>query len=167
MRAVKGHLEDQGIKVFVDIQDMGVGDNISAFIDKAFKDNQFILSIISQNSLKSGWVNKELNATFLLARFDKKWIPVLLDNACFDPKFYNDTMDAFEEKLKAIDNEIKIAIDKGRGIQAFTDERSRLNDLKNDFDKTIQNLKNHLVQDISGQLFDFGMSKVVTAIKKQ
>jgi hypothetical protein len=165
MRAVKAYLEDHNIKVFVDIQDMGVGDNISAFIDRAFQENQFILSIISQNSLKSGWVNKELSATFLLSKFGKKWIPVLLDNAGFDIGFYNNTMDAFEEKIKTIDIEIKTAIDKGRGIQAFTDDRERIIALKNDFDKTIQNLKNHLAQDISGQLFEFGMGKVVNAIK--
>ena len=165
MRAVKAYLEDHNIKVFVDIQDMGVGDNISAFIDRAFQENQFILSIISQNSLKSGWVNKELSATFLLSKFGKKWIPVLLDNAGFDIGFYNNTMDAFEEKIKTIDIEIKTAIDKGRGLQAFTDERERIIAHKNDFDKTIQNLKNHLAQDISGQLFEFGMGKVVNTIK--
>lgn len=165
MRAVKAHLEDHDIKVFVDIQDMGVGDNISAFIDKAFKENQFILSIISQNSLKSGWVNKELGATFLLNRFGSKWLPVLLDNSCFDNKFYNETMDIFDAKMKDIDAEIQTALSKGRGLQAFTDERARLKDLQNDFDSTIQNLKGHLAVDITGNSFDSGMAKVVRAIK--
>lgn len=165
MRAVKAHLEDHGIKVFVDIQDMGVGDNIADFIDKAFKENQFILSIISQNSLKSGWVNKELSATFLLSRFGSKWLPVLLDNSCFDTKFYNETMDIFDEKMKAIDAEIQTALSKGRGLQAFTDERARLKDLQNDFDSTIQNLKGHLAVDINGNAFETGMAKVVRTIK--
>ena len=165
MRAVKAYLEDHDIKVFVDIQDMGVGDNISAFIDKAFKENQFILSIISQNSLKSGWVNKELGATFLLNRFGSKWLPVLLDNSCFDNKFYNETMDIFDEKMKAIDAELRIALDKGRGIQAFTDDKARLRALQSDFDSTIQNLKGHLAVDITGNAFESGMAKVVRAIK--
>lgn len=74
MRAVKDVLEDNGIDVFVDIQHMGVGDNIEVFIEKALRENQFILSIISGNSLKSGWVNQELSAALLLSRFGSKWL---------------------------------------------------------------------------------------------
>lgn len=54
MRSVKSALEENGIKVFVDIKDMGAGDDIQGFIDKAFKDNHFIISLISRNSLLSG-----------------------------------------------------------------------------------------------------------------
>ncbi len=165
MRAVKAHLEDNGIQVFVDIQDMGVGENIQAFIDKAFKETQIILSIVSENSLKSGWVNKELSATFLFARFGSKWLPVLLDQKCFDSGFYNDALDGFDEKKAAIQENIKKALEKGRGIEPFTDELTRINDLSNDFGKTIQNLKNHLSVDVSGKLFDSGMGAVVRAIK--
>lgn len=165
MRAVKAYLEDHSINVFVDIQDLGVGDNISAFIDRAFQENQFILSIISQNSLKSGWVNKELNATLLLQKFGKKWLPVLLDKKCFEPSFFNETMDEFDLKINNLVKEITTALDKKRGIDAFTDELTRQRDLQHDFDKTIQTLKSHLAEDISGNLFEHGMSRVVKAIK--
>ena len=165
MRAVKAYLEDHDIKVIVDIQDMGVGNKIETFIDKALQENQFILSIISQNSLKSGWVNQELGATLLLNKFGKKWLPVLLDKKCFEPSFYNETMDEFDVKIKNLQKEIKAALSKNRGINAFTDELSRHKDLQNDFDKTIQALKSHLAEDIGGNLFEHGMSRVVKAIK--
>ncbi len=165
MRAIKANLEDNGIKVFVDIQDMGVGDNIQAFIDKALKENNTILSVISQNSLKSGWVNKELSTTLIMSKFDKKWIPVLLDRKCFEPAFYNDTMDEFDQKIADVQAEISKALAKNRDIRAFTDELERLKDLQSDFSKTIQALKGHLVEDISGNMFEFGMSRVVKAIK--
>lgn len=167
MRAVKAYLEDHNIKVFVDIQDMGVGDNISAFIDRAFQENQFILSIISQNSLKSGWVNKELSATLLLQKFEKKWLPVLLDKKCFEQSFFDETMDEFDLKIKNLVKEVTTALEKNRGINAFADELTRQRDLQHDFDKTIQTLKSHLAEDISGNLFEHGMSRVVKAIKSR
>lgn len=165
MRAVKDFLEKQGIKVFVDINDLAVGGNIEAFIEKAFKENQVILSIISEHSLKSGWVNQELNTALLLNKFGSKWLPVLLDRKCFDPVFYNNTLDEFDAKLKEMNKTLQATLKKGRDIRPFTDELERLKDLQSDFGKTIQTLKNHLAEDISGNLFEHGMTRVVKAIK--
>ena len=144
---------------------MNVGDKIDAFIDKALQENQFILSIISQNSLKSGWVNQELGATLLLKKFDKKWLPVLLDKKCFETSFYNETMDEFDIKIKNLQKAIKAAITKDRGINAFSDDLTRERNLRNDFDNTIQALKSHFNEDISGNLFEYGMARVVKAIQ--
>jgi hypothetical protein len=165
MRAVKAHLEDNGIQVFVDIQDMGVGDSISAFIDKALADNQFIMSIISRNSLQSGWVNQEFSAALLLGRFGKKWLPVLLDNAAFDNVFINDAQDGFDKRITEQKKLLKAALQKNRDTRPFTDELERLTDLKNDFGKNIQAIKAHLAADVSGALFEVGMGKVVRTIK--
>ena len=165
MRSVKSHLESNGVQVVVDIQNLAIGDNIKDFIDKALKENQFILSIISEHSLRSGWVNQELNTTLLLRNFGKKWLPVLLDKKCFEASFFNALMDEFDEKIKGIENEMQVALSKGRGVLAFTDDLKRARDLRNDFDETIQALKGNLGQDISGPLFEFGMDKVIKAIK--
>jgi len=165
MRSVKSYLENNGIQVRVDLQDLGVGDNIKDFIDKALKESQFILSIISEHSLRSGWVNQELNTTLLLRNFGKKWLPVLLDKKCFEASFFNAVMDEFDDKIKGLEEEMQKALAKGRGVLAFTDDLKRERDLRNDFDETIQALKGNLGQDISGQLFEFGMDKVIKAIK--
>jgi hypothetical protein len=165
MRSVKGHLEDNGVQVIVDIQNLGVGDNIQNFIEKALQENQCILSIISEHSLRSGWVNQELSSALLLRNFGKKWLPVLLDKKCFETSFFNAVMDEFDEKIKGIETEMQTALAKGRGVQAFTDDLKRARDLRHDFDETIQALKGNLGQDISGPLFEFGMEKVIKAIK--
>lgn len=164
MRAVKAHLEDNGIQVFVDIQDMGVGDNIAAFIDRALAENQFILSLISQNSLKSGWVNTEFSGALLLNRFGKKWLPALLDKSAFDDKFIKKTQDEFDKKTAALGKSISEAVQKGRDIRQYTDELARLTDLKNDFIKNIQAIKNNLSVDVSGPMFDVGMGRIVKTI---
>jgi len=74
-------------------------------------------------------------------------------------------MDEFDEKIKGIETEMQTALAKGRGVQAFTDDLKRARDLRHDFDETIQALKGNLGQDISGPLFEFGMEKVIKAIK--
>ena len=165
MRAVKDFLERNGVSVTVDAEDLTVGRNINAFIDQALKDNQVILSLVSQNSLKSGWVNKELTAALLLNKFDKKWLPLLLDKKGFEQSFFNTTMDEFDVRIKDLQKEVQLALEKGRDIRPFTDELERMQDLRNDFGKTIQALKNHLGEDISGNLFDYGMDRVLKAIK--
>ena len=165
MRAVKDVLEDNGIDVFVDIQRMGVGDNIEVFIEKALRENQFILSIISGNSLKSGWVNQELSAAFLLSRFGSKWLPALLDQSCFDGRFYNDTLDEFDQKIAELRLTMTQTLAKNRDIRPFQDELARTQDLQNNFGKTIQHLRNHLGEDISDKNFAGGMQRIVQAVK--
>ncbi len=164
MRAVKSYLENNGIQVFVDIHEMNVGENISTFIDRALRENQYILSLISQNSLKSGWVNTEFSAALLLNRLGKKWLPALLDNSPFDDKFIKKTQDQFDKDIAKKNKEIKEAIDKGRDFRHHTDELNRLNDLKNDFSKNIQAIKSFLSVDISGPLFDVGMGRIVKTV---
>lgn len=165
MRSIKNVLQDNDIEVFVDIQNMGVGDNIEVFIEKALKENQFILSIISKNSLRSGWVNQELSAALLLSRFGSKWLPVLLDKSCFDGNFYNSTLDEFDKKMEELTATITQTLAKKRDIRPFQDELARTQDLQSNFGKTIQHLRNHLAVDVSGDLFDTGMNRVVQTIK--
>ncbi len=166
MRAVKDVLENNDIEVVVDIHNMGVGDNIEVFIEKALRENQFILSIISENSLKSGWVNKELSAALLLSRLGKRWLPILLDKSCFDDDFYDNTLDEFDKIIADMGAKMTQALAKGRDVRPFQDSLARTQDLRNDFGKVIQALRNHLGEDISGQLFDSGMARVVKTIKQ-
>ena len=144
---------------------MGVGDNIEVFIEKALRENQFILSIISKNSLKSGWVNQELSAALLLSRFGSKWLPVLLDKSCFDGNFYNNTLDEFDQRMEDLTATINPTIAKKRDFRPFQDELARIQDLQGDFGKTLQYLRNHRSEDISGELFDTGMNRVIRTIQ--
>ncbi len=168
MRSVKAYLEKHDIKVFVDIQDLGVGDRIENFIEKALRDNQFIVSIISENSLKDGWVNQGLKVTNILERFgSQKWVPLSIDQSYVDPSFFNNAMDFFEEREEEISNQMKIAIDKKRDTRSLQAERTRIQDLKNEFPNTIQALGETSVADISGRFFDIGMNRAINAIIPQ
>jgi len=166
MRAVKGALEAAGIKVFADIYEIEAGENIQAFIDKALQENTFILSLISRNSLVSGWVNIEINSAMLLNKFGKKWLPAGLDDACFDSEFYFSTLESFDEKIGKLRFNVTRAINQQVDSRPFEKELARQIDTKADFGKVIAMLKETLVVDISDKMFDLGIAKIISTIKK-
>ncbi|MBK8920091.1 MAG: toll/interleukin-1 receptor domain-containing protein [Saprospirales bacterium] len=165
MRSVKGFLEDHGIKVHVDISDMSAGESIQGFIDEAFKNNDFVISVVSRNSLLSGWVNKELTVAQVLNQFNNNWIPVSIDDAAFNKDFFFEANEGIDRKISDLRGQVKKALDSELDIAPFTDELKRLQDLKASLASTLSNLKNLLVIDISGKAFDSGMLKVVDRLK--
>jgi hypothetical protein len=167
MRSVKSFLADNGIKVHVDINDMSAGESIQGFIDEAFRNNDFVISIISRNSLLSGWVNKELTVAQVLNKFNNNWIPISIDDAAFNKDFFFEANDSIDRKINEQRDQIKKALESNLDIAPFTDELKRLQDLKSSIASTIANLKNLLVIDVSGKFFDMGMAKVVDKIKNK
>ncbi|MCC6460041.1 MAG: toll/interleukin-1 receptor domain-containing protein [Saprospiraceae bacterium] len=167
MRSVKGFLEDHNVKVHVDINDMSVGESIQGFIDQAFKNNDFVLSIISRNSLLSGWVARELTVAQVLNKLNNNWIPISIDNSAFDNNFFFEANASIDLKITAQRDQIKKALESDLDISAFTDELKRLQDLKASISSTIANLKSVLVIDINGPAFDSGMMKVVNKIRSR
>lgn len=166
MHAVRGYLEKNDIKVFVDIADMGPGEDIQSFIDKAFKENHFVLSLVSENSLQSGWVSKEISAAILLNRLASKWIPVSLGQSFFDPGFYFTASTQIEGKIGEVREHMKKALEADLDTRPFEDEMGRLRDLKANLGSTLESLKKVLVTDISGPMFEPGMQKVLQAIQR-
>ncbi|MBK7939217.1 MAG: toll/interleukin-1 receptor domain-containing protein [Lewinellaceae bacterium] len=165
MRAVKRHLEDHEIDVFVDSEDLeSAGDTIQGFIDKALRENKFIISIISRNSLLSG-VAKELSSATLLNQLGtKKWIPVAIDNSWSDPDFYFEAQNHIGEKIKESTERMKRALDANLDTSPFQDELKRQRDLQANLGSVLEISKRTLVTDITGPLFEVGMRKVVNAI---
>ncbi len=166
MRSVKSYLEENGVKVHVDINDMSAGESIQGFIDEAFRNNNFVVSIISRNSLQSGWVAKELTVAQVLNQFNKNWIPVSIDESAFSNEFYFEASTNIDRKIADLREQIKKALESDLDIAPFTDELKRLQDLKSSIASTVANLKNVLVIDISNsKVFDSGMAKVISRIK--
>ena len=167
MRAVKQALSDAGINVHVDMNDLSAGNSIQGFIDDAFRNNDIVLSIISRNSLLSGWVNREMTVARVMNTFNKNWIPVSIDDACFNNEFVFEAQDTIDKKITELRNQIKRAIESDLDISAFTEELKRNQDLKSSIVSNIAELKSLFVVDIRNEVFDAGMSKVVQKIKAE
>lgn len=166
MHIVKNALELQGIKVIVDVKDVGAGEDIQGFIDKAIKENHFILSLVSRNSLVSGWVNREMSAALLLSRLSNKWIPASLDNDWISPDFYEKAMGIIEGEINGLKAKMKKALEDDHDTGPFEDDLRRQRELKVNLGATLQALKKVNVVDISGASFAGGMQKVIAAIQQ-
>ncbi|HAD14542.1 MAG TPA: hypothetical protein DCF33_19125 [Saprospirales bacterium] len=167
MRAVKNYLEGHDVHVHIDLNDLSAGESIQGFIDEALRNNNFVISIISKNSLQSGWVSKELVVAKFLNKTNSYWIPVSIDDAWSNNQFYFEATKEIDKKITEARKQITIAIKGNLDISPFIDDEKRLQELKANLGTTISDLKSVLVVDISGQLFDIGMNKVIEKIKKQ
>lgn len=165
MERVKGWLESNGVEVTVDKQDMRAGEDIESFIRRAFDNSRFVLSMVSQNSLKSGWVSKEFNTALVLNNRTTRWIPVSLDKSVFEYEFYVKAMSDIEKMHDDMSALMIEALQKKMDITPLQDEMSRLKSVKANLGNTIAELKKVLIVDIAGSSFDQGMMKVLESMK--
>ena len=165
MQAVRNYLERNGVDVMVDQQDMRAGEEIESFINRAFDNNRFVLSIVSENSLKSGWVSVELNTAVVLNNRTSKWIPLSLDKSVFDHDFYLRATAEIEKEYEKRSAEMIEALQKKIPIIHMQEEMARLEKLKANLGNTLAELRRVLIVDISGTFFDTGMGKVLETMK--
>jgi len=164
---VKKFLEDGNCQVTIDEEDIEAAQSINGFIRESIKQNHFIISVVSQHSLSSGWVGRESTATFFAEWLaDKQFIPVRLDNSFNDPRFYVTTLRSIEEKIKELDGLI-VETQSYRADTAPLDlERKKQLDLKANLGDILQKLKSINTVDISGDNFEQGMQRVLSRIVK-
>jgi hypothetical protein len=163
---VKSFLENAGCIVTIDEQDMQAAEPISSFIQDSIKTNHFILSIVSKNSLSSGWVGRESTASFFAEWLaDKQFIPVRLDNAFNDPRFFVATLRSIEEKISELDGLIQ-EIQAMRADSGPLDmDRKKLLDLKAQLPNILTRLKGINTLPIDVESFDSSMQKVLERIQ--
>jgi hypothetical protein len=166
MQSIKSLLESNGIKVIVDTEEIRPGERFEDFIQRALRENAFILTIISKNSLLSGWVSKELTATMLLNNLSQRqWIPVRIDDEMFREEFFFSAISQIDARIQSLREAVQKAVGAGLSIQSFTEELARQEDLKHNFGKILATLKERLVINVTGPLFKPGMEEVLKVIQ--
>jgi WD40 repeat protein len=103
-RLAKGLLAS-GIKVWFDKWEIRVGDSLIDMIQKGLSENDFLIVVLSQSSVESPWVRRELNVA-LMGELEKQHVivlPVVIDD-CEIPVFlkekrYADFRKPFESGL--------------------------------------------------------------------
>lgn len=164
-KSVKDYLEAHGCVVTIDDEHLDAGESISGFIQDSIRNNHFILSIVSQNSLSSGWVGRESTASFFAEWLaNKQFIPVRLDNAFNDPRFFVTTLRSIEGKINDLDK----LISETQAMRADTGpldmDRKKLLDLKSKLPDILTRLKSVNTVPIDGENFSDGMKKIAARI---
>lgn len=109
-RKIKQMLEQAGARVWIDEMEMRVGDSMMKQISSAIKENQYLIAVLSQNSVKSEWVKTELRWAMdhELKAKRVKVLPILLEN-CEVPLFLADKFYAdFSSPEKYEQNYLKL-----------------------------------------------------------
>lgn len=167
-RRVRDFLLQNGVRVILDEDNMPAGKSVMEFIQESVRACDAMVSIVSERSLKSGWVGQEsIAAMYAIWLADKKLIPVRLDSAAFDIDFQIAAQEALQQRLQELDNKIERLKALGGDTRAFDDDRDRLFELKNNLGKIIQQLKSVLVLDISGGQFEPSMRRVLESIQRK
>ncbi len=164
---VKDFLVEHGIEVSIDREKMEAGQSISDFIKSNIRSNGYILSMVSEHSLKSGWVGMESTAS-LFAEWiaDKHFIPVALDDKWSSNEFYIDALRYINDTVKQKEKEMREVKKLGGRTTHIEVQKERLLDLKANLSQILDKLHSVLTLPISGDNFDDNMGAVLAAIQK-
>ena len=163
---VRKTLEQAGMPVAIDTDDMAAGQSIKEFIQNRMREKGYILSVISKNSLQSGWVGIESDLSFYSQLFGgRQFLPVRLDNEFLKDDFLLETIDSIDLRLTDLDTKIQKAKEKRISALPYESKRNRLQELRENLPKILDRLQNVLTVDISGGNFEPGMKKVIDTIK--
>jgi len=112
IRQLAADLTERGVLVWLDEQQIKVGDSINKAINQGLIESDYFVIALSENSVNSEWVERELNSALIDEIEEKKVkvLPIKLTNCKFPPlirdkKFADFTgsyKSGFEELIKAI-----------------------------------------------------------------
>jgi hypothetical protein len=162
---MRDKLKQNGHTVIIDKDDLRGGGSIMQFIQNGIKEADVVLSIVSGESLQSGWVGLEsIAAMYAVWLADKKFVPVRLDNVLFDSKFQIQALRGIKEKMEEMDRDIQEIRSLGSDARDLEDDRKRLFDLQKDFSTILQKLKSVRLVDLSAPNFEQGFREVLDAL---
>jgi hypothetical protein len=164
---LKEKLEKEKITVILDSASMQAGTSINDFISKSVLKAHVILSVVSENSLTSGWVAVEtVNAIFIKDFFpDKKFVPCFLDTGFMTDGFIDKANIKIDARLSAIKDLAKSRSGKEMRSPDIDEEWKRLESLRLKLPDIITRLKNDLSINIGAENLDINFPKIIDVIK--
>ena len=164
-KKLKEALENQGIDVHIDFEQLKAGENIKAFIEKSVRETSNTISVISKNSLMSSWVVMEtMNSIGAEKVIEKKLISAFIDDSFADHSFVDNAMDDIDKHLKNIQDSIKERLEKNRNIDDLQDELGRYQDLRHNLPKVVQRIRESFSIDLNDDNFENGVQQIVDAL---
>ena len=163
---LKAKLEAVQINVILDSASMKAGTEIKDFISTSIQNSKATISIVSNNSLLSGWVGIEtVNALNFKDYFPgKEFVACTLDEDFTKDNYVTEASAKFKKRL----DEIAVAINQRNNendSRDLNDEKSRLIMLDKSLDGIIGKLKSMLRIDIAGDNLDKNFQMILNAIK--
>ena len=167
-KKVKEYLEEKGLDILIDYEQIDAGENIRAFIIRMIRESDVTLSLVSAKSLESAWVGMESDLTMMSELFqdETKFITCSLDYSFFDSGFRNECLKKVKEKITGLEGERQESKELFPDLDTvdLDSEISRYKEYFSNLPKIIQRLKENLTIDISGENFQPGLDKVLSSL---
>ena len=150
---LKNGLTENGVEVFQMLTDLNVGEAILDTIKKAINNSDFIIVVLSKESIRSKWVNLEISTVLLNEKSKKESLlmPVLMEDCeipiSISDRFYADFRHSFEKGLDSLlkglsknksesFNELEV-IEASTGIDRYSSQIKNLKEVYNRGNLTI------------------------------
>jgi len=108
------YLEKAGVETWLDTRQLGPGDSIVSGIQDGLSDSDYVVPVLSKNSIESRWVQSEINAAFMqeMANKGTRIIPIRIDD-CAVPilladRVYIDFQKNFKEGVEKLADRLLI-----------------------------------------------------------
>lgn len=108
VRRIAADLQARGLRVWLDEAEIKVGDSITDRISEAIKETDFVLVVLSEHSIKSNWVQKEVKLALTKEKESNRiyLLPVVIGKPeipkFMEDKLYVDLNESYEKGIRAI-----------------------------------------------------------------
>ncbi len=154
-------LVDSGFDVIIDENSMAGGEKIIDFLE-TIQSVDLVISIISENSLLSPWVSKEIITT--VEKTNKLMLPCLLEKLNFDDDFYKKADQVVNIEIAKIDEMIK---SRGKGsISDLVTKREMWSDYSGNLPKVLNEIRTRKCISLVETEFEDSLKTVIIHVTK-
>lgn len=138
---IKVELAKHNVTVRMD-DEISISESIKEFIIRQIRENNAVLWLVSEDSLKSPWVNYEISmAGYSELLTDKHFIPICETRFFMEDKFYDDTFEELERQITADDSEIRRYKKERKDPVSIEDRRAKRVHLRNQLGPVLMKLQ--------------------------
>lgn len=143
--SLKDILTDAGLIVNMDIEAITIGEKIDEYIEKSIIRSEMVLSLVTENSIKSPWFMKEFLDTINVERVinKRKLFPVVIKNIVSDLFLKDKMRDGIDYDLNQINHVIKEETLDMNHIGSYCRKRERLINIKFNVDNILFRIQEH------------------------
>ncbi|MEM6630683.1 MAG: TIR domain-containing protein [Bacteroidota bacterium] len=162
---LKKGLLNENVDVLIDEIGLMPGENIESWIRKSIKESDYVIAIISEDSLLSKWVIWEALYSLQAQDFSQtQLIAAYIDDIFLEEGGVDKLLDKNDEQIKSIRLRINQRNEKRRAIDDLENDLKRLTTINNRLPFIVQWLKEHLSVNITQEAFDSGMARIIAKI---
>lgn len=166
---IRDLLVDSGIEVTIDQDSMRIGEEIKSFISDSIQNADAVLTLISNKSLKSGWVGAEtFDTMFTEAQSGKrKLIGCVLDSDFYNYDYTINTIEDLDEEIESRKKVLVRQLQKDVSVTDISAEIDRLRKLRQNFPETMKRLRDFKCIDVSNDdIIGYNINKFVQQLRR-